>query len=100
MTRRCRCGKQLARRSTSGRCRACHGRATIAALVERQRIDWTPEMDDALLVMRAIGFSHRACAERIGVSPDIVSARAAELGLSQRLNRGRVPGPVVMGAIA
>jgi len=45
---------------------------------------WSPEMDAALIELRALGLGARKCGKRIGVADKIVLRRAAELGLPPR----------------
>lgn len=55
-------------------------------------VAWTDEMLAALLALRAQGEPGEACAERIGVGEHTVWKKMRELGLNQRLNRGRRAG--------
>jgi len=57
-------------------------------------IIWTDDMLAALHTLRGQGIPLYVCAEKIGVGYATAVYKARELGLADRLNRGRVPGTV------
>ena len=58
-----------------------------AKLKEAVCVHWTPEMDEALVELRAAGVPILECAEQIGVSTPVCRKRADELGLPVRSRR-------------
>ena len=54
------------------------------------RVDWTPDMERALRSYRAAGVPLYECAERVGVGYATAVYKARALGLTQRMNRGRI----------
>ena len=54
----------------------------------RRRVDWTPEMDAALITLRELGYGTVLIAERIGVALGTCSKRIHQLGLPPG-DRGR-----------
>jgi hypothetical protein len=54
------------------------------------RIIWTADMVAELRKLRARGVPLYRCAERIGVGYSTAVYKARELGIAQRLNRGRI----------
>ena len=63
-----------------------------------RRIEWTPDMLVTLRDMRAKRCSYLECADRIGVSYNIIAEKCQELGLGGKLNNGRTPGIMVANA--
>jgi hypothetical protein len=55
-------------------------------------IIWTPDMLAKLRELRERAVPLYHCAERIGVGYSTAVYKARELGIAQRLNRGRVAG--------
>ena len=62
------------------------------------RLELDATTTEALKRLRAERVPLYECAERIGVSYNVICRWAAELGLAQRFNRGRRPGRVVDAA--
>jgi hypothetical protein len=60
---------------------------------------WTKEMDEALIDLRSKGTTLLECAELIGVYHQNVGVRARELGVAQRMNRGRMNGRDALGRL-
>lgn len=56
------------------------------------KLRWTPEMVEALREMRGRKVPLYLCAERIGVGYPASVYKARELGIANRMNRGRIPG--------
>lgn len=56
----------------------------------------TPEFAEALTAMRKRGLSLLACAQKLGVADRVAARWARHLGLSARLNRGRLSGETLL----
>ena len=61
-------------------------------------VTWTPDMLAKLRELRERAVPLYRCAEQIGVAYKTAVYKARELGLAQRLNRGRVTGVQVTTA--
>lgn len=60
--------------------------------MSRRKLIWTREMVQTLRTLRARGVPLVLCAEQIGVGYGSAVYKARELGLSGRMNRGRISG--------
>lgn len=56
------------------------------------RVQWTDEMINTLRSMRTNGEPLLLCSEKIGVSYPTAVYKARELGIADRMNRGRYTG--------
>lgn len=56
------------------------------------RIEWTGEMIASLRRLRRQGVPLLACSERIGVSHPTCARKARELGIADRISRGKLNG--------
>ena len=56
------------------------------------RIQWSDDMVETLVAMRATGATIGRCADRIGVCYPVAAEKARALGVNARLSVGRMSG--------
>jgi DNA-binding protein Fis len=55
-------------------------------------VEWTEPMLKLIKELRKSGYNSETCAAQVGVGRDTMQKKLKELGLNQRMNRGRTKG--------